>query len=402
MFTPTFTIASVRLPLLIVKKWVTLSRRVFTVVLTSPALISILAHVRYSGRHVFAAWCRLLEPPVKSLDQHSFSAQLRLIRPPFLRPPICLFLPPIMTHAIEQMELDAEEMDCFGSLLGKRPLALDIGEPQAKFPHQSGKGNPPQRSSRQRPLPPQRNSRQTAPFQGSRTQEEHRGKSGTSSDQLLHKVAKALIVQSDYLSRLQSDHTVLFTFRNGDGPQLMVPLLHEVTANWRDQRSKGKVTKSLKQTLLQYVTSEIITRVSTFAEDKTAQAKAQEMGWVTSDLEYNYLDWNAEEQRLVPRQEGTLTQIQVLTDAKRLKTLLKEQELIIKFAAARNAQPNSASETATFVLELSLQIPAAAEAMAIFRKWFASSALLLLSLRLKPARPERSPLIKELQEAVGW
>ncbi|OLP94586.1 putative tRNA 2'-phosphotransferase [Symbiodinium microadriaticum] len=366
--------------------------------LPPPLVGAQLPEVQAKLRHVFAAWCRLLEPPVESLDQHSFSAQLRLTRPPSPRPPICLFLPPIMTHVIEQMELDAEEMDCFGSLLGKRPLALDIGEPQAKFPHQSGKGHPPQRSSRQRPLPPQRNSRQTAPFQGSRTQEDNRGKSGTSSDQLLHKVAKALIVQSDYLSRLQSDHTVLFTFRNGDGPQLMVPLLHEVTANWRDQRSKGKVTKSLKQTLLQYVTSEIITRVSTFAEDKNAQAKAQEMGWVTSDLEYNYLDWNAEEQRLVPRQEGTLTPLQVLTDAKRLKTLLKEQELIIKFAAARNAQPNSASETATFVLELSLQIPAAAEAMAIFRKWFASSALLLLSLRLKPARPERSPLIKEIQE----
>ncbi|CAE7267823.1 unnamed protein product [Symbiodinium sp. CCMP2592] len=46
--------------------------------------------------------------------------------------------------------------------------------------------------------------------------------------------------------------------------------------------------------------------------------------------------------------------------------------------------------------------PEAAEAMAIFRKWYANSALLLLSLRLKPARPERSPLIKEIQEAVGW
>ena len=214
-------------------------------------------------------------------------------------------------------------------------------------------------------------------------------------------MAKALIVQSDYLSRLQSDHTVIFTFRNGDGPQLMVPLLHEVTANWRDQRSKGKVTKSLKQTLLQYVTSEIITRVTTFADDKNAQAKAQEMGWVTSDLEYNSR-LERRGARLVPRQEGTLTQVQVLADARRLKTLLKEQELIIKFSASRNAQPNSASETATFILELSLQIPAAAEAMAIFRKWFASSALLLLSLRLKPARPERPPLIKEIQEAVGW
>ncbi|OLP88761.1 15-cis-phytoene desaturase [Symbiodinium microadriaticum] len=54
-----------------------------------------------------------------------------------------------------------------------------------------------------------------------------------------------------------------------------------------------------------------------------------------------------------------------------------------------------------FVLELSMQHPEAAEAMAIFRKWYASSALLLLSLRLKPARPEWSLLIKEILEAVG-
>ena len=111
---------------------------------------------------------------------------------------------------------------------------------------------------------------------------------------------------------------------------------------------------------------------------------------------------NTEEQKLVPRQEGTLTQDQILADARRMKTILKEPELILRFGGGRNAQPHSQSETATFVLELSLQCPAAAEAMAIFRKWYASSALLLLSLRLKPARPDRSPLIKEIQEAVGW
>ncbi|OLP80708.1 hypothetical protein AK812_SmicGene38836 [Symbiodinium microadriaticum] len=254
---------------------------------------------------------------------------------------------------------------------------------------------------------------QAAPSQESRGKEEHRGRSGTSSDELLHKLAKALIVQSDYLSRLQNDHTVIFTFRNGDGPQLMVPLLHEVAANWRDQHSKGKVTKSLKQTLLQYVTAEIITRVTTFASDRApgcpsldeilvAYGRAKHHDTALFGAQYNYLDGSASEHKLVPRQDGTLTQDQIVADARRLKTLLKQQEMIIKFSAARNAQPDSTSETATFVLELSLQIPAAAEAMAIFRKWFASSALLLLSLRLKPARPERSPLIKEIQEAVGW
>ena len=109
-----------------------------------------------------------------------------------------------------------------------------------------------------------------------------------------------------------------------------------------------------------------------------------------------------EEQKLVPRQEGALTQDQILADARRMKTIFKEPELILRFAGGRNARPGSQSDTATFVLELSLQCPAAAEAMAIFRKWYACSALLLLSLRLKPARPERPPLIKEIQEAVGW
>ncbi|CAE7647749.1 unnamed protein product [Symbiodinium sp. CCMP2592] len=153
-----------------------------------------------------------------------------------------------------------------------------------------------------------------------------------------------------YLSRLQSDHTVIFTFRTGNGPQLMVPLLQEVAATWREQCQQNKVTRSLKQTLIQYLAAEIVTRVTAFATDKESQAKAQELGWITSEMEYNVLD-------------------QILADARRLKTLLKHP---------------------------------AAEAMAIFRKWYANSALLLLSLRLKPARPERSPLIKEIQEAVGW
>ncbi|CAE7941314.1 Pol, partial [Symbiodinium necroappetens] len=310
----------------------------------------------FTKRHVSVVWYRQTLHQNASQSRRLPSAQLR----------------PAMEHVPTQMDLDEEERQCFGNLLRKRALALGVESP-SKYPHPGGKGAPPQGGGRPRQFQPNRGPRQTAPSQGSRSKEENRARSGTSSDVLLHKVAKALIVQSDYLSRLQSDHTVIFTFRNGDGPQLMVPLLHEVAENWRDQRSKGKVTKSLKQTLLQYVTAEIITSVTTFASDKSAQAKAQEMGWVTSDLEYNYLDWSAEEQRLVPRQEGTLTQDQILADARRLKTLLKQQELIIKFSV-----------------------------MSIFRKWFASSALLLLSLRLKPARPERSPVIKEIQEAVGW
>ncbi|CAE7838144.1 unnamed protein product, partial [Symbiodinium necroappetens] len=194
-------------------------------------------------RHVSVVWYRRTLHQNASPSRHLPSAQL------------C----PAMEHVPTQMDLDEEERQCFRNLLGKRALALGVESPN-KYPHPGGKGVPPNGGGRPRQFQPNCGPRQAAPSQGSRSKEENRGRSGTSSDALLHKIAKALIVQSDYMSRLQSDHTVIFTFRKGDGPQLMVPLLHEVAANWRDQRSKGKVTKSLKQTLLQYVTAEIITR----------------------------------------------------------------------------------------------------------------------------------------------
>ena len=290
-------------------------------------------------------------------------------------------------------ELDNASQGVFGNLLGKRPLQFDLEPTQTKFRHPGGKGQ--QGGARDQ------EDRSAAPAQGSRinANENPNGRPGPSSTSsadhaLLHKVAKALIVQSDYLARLQCDHTVIFTFRNGNGPQLMVPLLHEVADNWRAQRLKGQVSRSLKLTLLQYLVAELIPRVTAFATatDKAAQTQAQEMGWITSDMEYNFLDWSVEEQKLVPRQEGTLTQDQILADARRMKTILKEPELILRFAGGRNAQPDSQSEMATFVLELSLQCPAAAEAMAIFRE-------VVRMLRAPPSvtTPQAGP-----PEAVGW
>ena len=54
-------------------------------------------------------------------------------------------------------------------------------------------------------------------------------------------------------------------------------------------------------------------------------------------------------------------------------------------------------EMAMFILSLSLLTPASTEAMLIFKQWFASAALLLMSLRLKLARPQPSPLIKRFK-----
>ncbi|CAE7204775.1 unnamed protein product [Symbiodinium sp. CCMP2592] len=349
-----------------------------------------------------------------SMLQHARSfgkpASVVLLRVAWFHLPLLWSLLPIaMAMESLQMDLDQEEQSVFGGLLGKRALQTDLTENPTKYQHPGGKGPPPNRSSgtRQQQQPLTGRGRHAAPFQGSRGSDVPDNRNGPSkmpsgNHALLHRVAKALIVQADYLSRLQSDHTVIFTFRTGNGPQLMVPLLQEVATTWREQRQQNKVTRSLKQTLIQYLAAELVTRINAFAADTESQKKAQELGWTTSEGEFNFLDWDFEDKKLVPRQGETLTHDQLLTDAKRLKALLKNPDLVLKFSGGRNAKPDSTSETATFVLELSMQQPEASEAMAIFRKWYANSALLLLSLRLKPARPERSPLIKEIQEAVGW
>ena len=57
-----------------------------------------------------------------------------------------------MEHVPAQMDLDEEERECFGNLLGKRALALGMESPN-KYPHPSGKGVPPQGGNRQRPPP---------------------------------------------------------------------------------------------------------------------------------------------------------------------------------------------------------------------------------------------------------
>ena len=94
---------------------------------------------------------------------------------------------------------------------------------------------------------------------------------GPSNSIWIHPKTKFRHPGADYLARLHCDHTVIFTFRNGTGPQLMVPLLHEVADNWRAQRLKGLVSRPLKLTLLQYLVAELDTRVMAFTTDKAAQ-----------------------------------------------------------------------------------------------------------------------------------
>ena len=217
---------------------------------------------------------------------------------------------------------------------------------------------------------------QAPPGRGSRQQSPAHAPSQTSSadDVLLHKVAKAVLAQADYTARLQASQTVLFTFKKDTGPHAMVPMMFQCAENWRQlkARTPTAVTRSLKQTLIHGP------RIQLRRLARGDAGFGTETGVEHSD--------NRSSPGRCPSH----------------KTLLQNPNLVSKFAGARNAQLGSTSETATFVLELSMMEPDAAEAMTIFRRWFASGAMLLLSLRLKPARPLRSPLVLEIQAAVGW
>ena len=165
---------------------------------------------------------------------------------------------------------------------------------------------------------------QAPPGRGSRQQSPAHAPSQTSSadDVLLHKVAKAVVAQADYTARLQASQTVLFTFKKDTGPHAMVPMMFQCAENWRQlkARTPTAVTRSLKQTLIQHLNAELLTRVEAFRSDAQVQRDAQSQGWVTPDLEFNFVGWHVETQALEPRQESnTLTIDQVLVDARRIK-----------------------------------------------------------------------------------
>ncbi|CAE7186435.1 unnamed protein product [Symbiodinium necroappetens] len=109
-----------------------------------------------------------------------------------------------------------------------------------------------------------------------------------------------------------------------------------------------------------------VTVTRSLKADKAAQQQAHLNGWLSTELEFHFIQWNFEARRMEPMQDD-----RSLSEYK--------------------------GEMATFILSFSLLTPASTEAMLIFKQWFASAALLLMSLRLKLACPQPSPLIKRFK-----
>ena len=152
-----------------------------------------------------------------------------------------------------------------------------------------------------------------------------------------------------------------------------MPALAGVAERWNRVRinEPGKINRTLRHTLLIFVFDALLTRLS----EKDSLQNAAKQGWLVSpsapqaetaeDAQWAYLLWKDSKLQAAP-ELGAVAKEKFIRDMEEIRTLLVEPGLM----------------------------------MHMLRKWFALGAWLMIGARLRPARIERSPPMKEVQELV--
>ena len=199
---------------------------------------------------------------------------------------------------------------------------------------------------------------------------------------------------------------MLMTFNIEENPAHITPALAGVAERWNHLRlnEPGKINRTLRHTLLIFVIDTLLKRLA----DKDSLQNAAKQGWLVSplapqaemaaDAQWAYM--MRKETKLQAAPELGAGKEQFIRDLEEVRTLLVEPGLILRFAATRPLTAEMSGHSVTLLLELSLQDPRASQITQMTRKWYALGAWLMIGARLRPARIERSPLMKEAQELV--
>ena len=116
-----------------------------------------------------------------------------------------------------------------------------------------------------------------------------------------------------------------------------------------------------------------------------------------ADAQWAYMTWKENKLQAAP-ELGAVGKEQFIRDLEEVRTLLVEPGLILRFSTTRLLTAEMSGHSVTLLLELSLQDPRASQIMQMMRKWYALGAWLMIGARLRPARVEWSPLMKEVQD----
>ena len=302
----------------------------------------------------------------------------------------------IQSHTTVATEMDQDEANLYEYLLHqKRPAPVGeprvTGERPAKAPASQaakGKGRGRGRSRPQR----------------------HQPNQGLSGGSWLEATVKALarltLRQGDYIARLQTDHTVLMNFNIEENPANIIPALAGVAERWNHLRlnEPGKINRTLRHTLLIFVIDTLLKRLSEKEPSECGKAGLADVtiGPASGDGRGRSVGVHDVERVQAPSGPGTgaVGKEQFIRVLEEIRTLLVEPGLILRFSATRPLTAEMSGHSVTLLLELSLQDPRASQVMQMMRKWYALAAWLMIGACLRPARVERSPLMKEVPDLV--
>ena len=221
------------------------------------------------------------------------------------------------------------------------------------------------------------------------------------SDSLLTRLATLTLRHEAQLQMLEVDRSYVL-FLNTE-PLGVIPLLKEASERWKQLKETGKVTASLRCTLLTSVLLELQTRVQKVAAEPETRKKCEEAEWCSTGedagLRWYYKRWDPVAKAAKAVNGEGLSQAELLANLSLLIQNTKHDGVLHRFHSLRPLATESSAENFTFLLTISTRTAGEAVHQAL-TKLQDLCALSLIGARLRPGRMKSSPLADEIRKMV--
>ena len=172
---------------------------------------------------------------------------------------------------------------------------------------------------------------------------------------LLHQLSRLVLRHELQLQNVQSDTKIHLYLRTG--AHSFLPSLFSIAREWgrlyRDEPQK--LGLSLRETLLIALLKEMATRAKLVMNKETAKQSAVDMGWLTSEGRWAFMQWNPQTAQLdlletpQPRDHE-----EILRDIDRMVELVNGDS-VKRFSSAKTLVAEPQAEWVEFILELSIR-----------------------------------------------
>ena len=182
----------------------------------------------------------------------------------------------------------------------------------------------------------------------------------------------------------------------------ILPMMYEVAQTWKDAREKEQAFTSLRMAMFLALIQEWMDRLDKVLEPQ-AKEGAIKLGIAQldskQDLEWLYLLWDMEAKKMVPDSKKDAVQHTVfMAWLKELQLLIASTQSLLRFHSTRPLAESYQGETVTFLLTLGHRDQAMDRAHKLLTLMCGLGATKVAAFRIRPARMERQPLAKIIEE----